>query len=178
MAIINYPTTTKFHEVDNFHPLPHSGTDYAMPLLTPVEALEDAVVTSVSTNDMLGNNIRLKTHDGKIIVYGHLAEFKVKENQVVSKGDIIGLSGGKPGIQGSGHSTGPHLHLSVYASNGSLEDPNLYLINQTQQHNNLSSPLIFPVIAILLLFVVFKMRRVFFYGLSIFAVLLVIFIAS
>lgn len=174
--IINYPTTTKFHETDFFHPLPHTGTDYALPLFSPVEALEDSVVVSISTNDMLGNNIRLKAYDGKIIVYGHLASYKVKVGDKVSKGDIIALSGGKPGMQGSGHSTGAHLHLSVYNSQGILVDPMPYVIQQEQKSN--SSPLVFPIMIILILVMMWKFKKYVLYGIGIILLLTVIFLVS
>jgi len=176
MAITDYKTTTKFQEKDWFHPNPHSGTDYAIPLYTPLEAISDGIIVSISTNDLLGNNIRFKTSDGKLIVYGHLAEFKVKENQIVHKGDIIGLSGGVVGMKGSGRSSGPHLHLTVYENNGTIINPEIYLKNIEQRDD--SSSLIFPLMIIILLFVLWKFKKLFLYGIAVTMGLFVIFIVS
>ena len=173
MAITDYPLTSRFNEVDSFHKTPHKGLDIALPLYTPVEALNNAVVVYVGTNDILGNHTRLQLNDGKIIVYGHLAEFKVKEDQMVFKGEVIGLSGGQPGMQGAGKSNGAHLHLTLI-ENGVPVNPEHYLFDQ----QDISSPLIFPLMIILVLIGIWKAKRFLFYGLGIFAVLLVIFIAS
>jgi len=175
MAITDYPITTKFQEKDWFHPNPHSGIDYALPLNTPLEAISDGMITSISTNDILGNNIRYKTSTDEIIVYGHLSEFKVKEGDYIHKGDIIGLSGGMPGMQGAGHSTGPHLHLSVYSSNGTLMNPIDYM---SQVQNNNSSPFLFPIMLILLFIILWKFKKVIVYSVVVIMGLFVIFIVS
>ena len=176
MAITDYKTTTKFQEKDWFHPNPHSGTDYAIPLYTPLEAISDGIITGVSTNEILGNNIRYKTPEGEIIVYGHLSSFKAKIGDVIHKGDIIGMSGGDPRIQPSGHSSGPHLHLSVYGIDGILVDPTPYVLNQVQHDN--SSPFLFPIMLIILFIITWKFRRLFIYGIVIILGLFVIFIVS
>jgi murein DD-endopeptidase MepM/ murein hydrolase activator NlpD len=45
-------------------------------------------------------------------MYAHLSLIKVNEGQRVSSGDTIGYTGK------TGYSTGPHLHFTVYASEG------------------------------------------------------------
>jgi murein DD-endopeptidase MepM/ murein hydrolase activator NlpD len=59
-----------------------------------------------------GKWIFIRHNNGLSTAYGHLSMIKVSEGQTVTKGEMIGYSGN------TGHSTGPHLHLTVYASNG------------------------------------------------------------
>jgi len=65
-----------------------------------------------------GRWILVKHGNGLTSVYAHLSASIVKTGQIVSSGEVIGYSGGTPGVFGSGYSTGPHLHLGLFASQG------------------------------------------------------------
>jgi murein DD-endopeptidase MepM/ murein hydrolase activator NlpD len=45
-------------------------------------------------------------------MYAHLSSFAVAKGDIVKSGQVIGYSGN------TGYSTGPHLHFTVYASQG------------------------------------------------------------
>jgi murein DD-endopeptidase MepM/ murein hydrolase activator NlpD len=92
---------------------PHSGTDIAVPQGTAVAAAAPGVVAWARTGTDYGNYIMIIHAGGLATLYAHLSRIDVKQDQYVSRGEIIGLSGGRPGTQGAGLSTGSHLHFEV-----------------------------------------------------------------
>ncbi|KKP24645.1 MAG: Peptidase M23 family protein [Candidatus Nomurabacteria bacterium GW2011_GWE1_32_28] len=94
----------------------HSGVDFRASIGTPVKSVADGVVVGVGDTDKtcpyasFGKFIFIKHNNGLSTTYGHLSLIKVSEGQKIKRGDIIGYSGN------TGHTTGPHLHLTVYAS--------------------------------------------------------------
>jgi hypothetical protein len=135
--MLSYPTTSRFGQVDNFHPTPHTGIDFAAPAGTPAQSLIDGIVSNVGSNDMLGNNVRVFSN-GKEIVYGHLSQINVSPGQQVDTGDVLGLTGGVPGTPGAGHSTGAHIHISAL-NNGQIVDPTSMLTGQSDSGGFLSN---------------------------------------
>lgn len=96
----------------------HSGADFRAAVGTPVYATADGVVEGTGDTDTVcykasfGKWVFIKHTNGLSTVSAHLSLIKAVKGQHVSKGDLIGYSGN------TGHSTGPHLHLTVLASNG------------------------------------------------------------
>ncbi len=96
----------------------HSGIDFRAAVGTPVYAVADGVVEGVGDTDKtcprasFGKWVFIRHNNGLSTAYGHLSLIKTTEGQTVKRGDLIAYSGN------TGHSTGPHLHLTVYASNG------------------------------------------------------------
>ncbi len=94
----------------------HSGTDFRASIGTPVKAMAEGIVLGVGNTDetcigtSFGKWIFIKYNNGLASAYGHLSLIKVYEGQKVERGDIVGYSGN------TGHTTGPHLHVSVYVS--------------------------------------------------------------
>ncbi len=83
----------------------HWGTDFACPVGTPVYAVEDGFILFAQEDPGgWGHFLELKAGNDYYI-YGHLSEWKVKEGDKVTKGQVIGLTGN------TGNSTGPHLHF-------------------------------------------------------------------
>ena len=102
----------------------HYGVDFRASVGTKIKAMAAGVVVDTGNTDIsckgasFGNWVLVKYNNGLSSTFGHLSSISVKKGQKVKTGDTIGLSGGAPGAFGSGSSTGPHLHLSVYASDG------------------------------------------------------------
>ncbi|MFA6099711.1 MAG: peptidoglycan DD-metalloendopeptidase family protein [Patescibacteria group bacterium] len=91
----------------------HPGVDLRADVGTPIRAAAGGYVAWTKLGSMYGNYIMV-IHPGSIAtVYGHLTKFNVKAGTYVERGDIIGFTGGMPGMQGAGLSTGPHLHFEV-----------------------------------------------------------------
>lgn len=173
MDLNDYPITSNWLEVDNIHSTPHTGIDLATPTGIKIYA-KDSGIVSLTIDDLLGNTVRLKLNNGDIIVYGHLSKFEVQNGQFVKAGDLLGLTGGAVGSINSGRTTGSHVHISHYHE-GTLIDPTNYLFHHEQQ--GISSPLIFPVMIILLLIIIFKARKWLFYGLGLFLLIGAVFLA-
>jgi murein DD-endopeptidase MepM/ murein hydrolase activator NlpD len=83
----------------------HLGTDFAVPIGTPVKAPQDGVVSRSGSDNMNGTFVEINS-GGVIHSLLHLSQAKVSSGQQVKKGQVVGLSGN------TGNSTGPHLHWS------------------------------------------------------------------
>lgn len=111
----------------------HNGWDIACPDKTPVYATKSGYVAEVwpsyyngpysyKGHPAYGGLVIIKHSDHTITLYGHLSFTEVKEGQYVLAGEEIAWSGGVKGRRGSGTSTGPHLHYSVYLDMDSFMD--------------------------------------------------------
>jgi murein DD-endopeptidase MepM/ murein hydrolase activator NlpD len=86
---------------------PHQGLDFRVPTGTPVAAMNSGTVLLARFLYYEGGFIVIDHGQGFLTLYLHLSEFKVKEGDLVKRGEIVGLSGG------TGRATGPHLHVAV-----------------------------------------------------------------
>ena len=133
-VLLNWPIdpshgiTAKFHDASYpFRNLfEHPGVDIRTPVGTAVKAAAGGYVAWNKQGKMYGNYIMV-VHPGNIAtVYAHLSKFIAKPDTYVERGDILGLSGGMPGMPGAGLSTGPHLHFEV-RQNGIPINPQNFL---------------------------------------------------
>ncbi len=85
----------------------HGGLDIASSKGSPVYASADGEVIFSDKKGGYGKLIIIKHIMGFETRYGHLDEFKVKEGELVKRGDLIGKVGS------TGRATGPHLHFEV-----------------------------------------------------------------
>lgn len=96
----------------------HGGLDIANSMGTPIYAVADGVVIDSGPANGYGNWIRIKHEDGTISEYGHQTKNHVKVGDTVKAGDHIADMGSE------GFSTGPHLHLTMYGTDGKTKiDP-------------------------------------------------------
>lgn len=91
----------------------HNGWDLSCITGTEIYAACDGIVYINEGGQGYGNDIRLINddlfgeRDGLEITYGHLLDFKVKNSQLVTAGQVIAHS------DNTGFSTGPHLHFGT-----------------------------------------------------------------
>lgn len=95
-----------------------------------VKAAAPGIVIKIVRESRYGGNIIYIAHASSITtVYMHLSQILLGVGQEVSRGDLIGYSGGMPGTPGAGRfTTGPHLHFEV-RKNGVAVNPLDYLIS-------------------------------------------------
>ena len=94
-------------------PARNPGTDYGVPLGTPVKAIADGTITGIvpTFTGAGGRMIFQSFPSGHNADYLHLSRIDVVAGQQVKQGQVIGLSGGS-GL-GKENGYGPHLHLSI-----------------------------------------------------------------
>lgn len=96
----------------------HNGVDFRAAVGTPVKATLDGTITATGDTDKAcpnasyGKWVLIKHSNGLSTLYGHLSLISVSAGETVKTGQMIGYSGK------TGYSTGPHLHLTVYATQG------------------------------------------------------------
>ncbi len=96
----------------------HNGVDFGASLGTRVKnVLTGTVVGSGNTDQYpgcysFGKWVMVRHENGLSTIYAHLSVISVNNGQKLETGDTIGFSGN------TGYSTGPHLHISVYATQG------------------------------------------------------------
>ncbi|OGL95172.1 hypothetical protein A2348_02515 [Candidatus Uhrbacteria bacterium RIFOXYB12_FULL_58_10] len=111
------------------HLFEHPGIDLPVPLGTPVLSAAPGYVAWTRTGNMYGNYVMVIHSNGIATLYAHLSKVSVSQDQFVSRGSTLGLSGGVPGTPGAGLSTGAHLHFEVRL-NGIPTDPLNYLVER------------------------------------------------
>lgn len=107
---------------------PHTGIDIPTSVGTPIKAPADGYIGKLHDSGGRGYSYILLIHGGHVsTVFGHVSGFaNVNEKQFVTRGTVIGYTGGAAGSHGSGLSSGPHLHFEVRL-NDEPADPAKYL---------------------------------------------------
>ena len=136
-GLLSWPTqsryiTARFHDPDYpyRHIFEHNAIDIRAAHGTSVKAAASGYIARAKqcTSASCYSFIMIVHSDGISTVYGHVSRLSVSEGQFVTRGDVIGLSGGTPGTVGAGpFVTGAHLHFEV-RKNGIPVDPVAYLV--------------------------------------------------
>ena len=98
----------------------HQGVDLDTGTGDPVYASRAGVVTVAGWGNAAGNYVQINHQDGFSSIYMHLSSFCVSAGQIVSAGELIGLTGA------TGITTGDHLHFGI-SYNGVYVNPCNYV---------------------------------------------------
>lgn len=102
----------------------NTGVDYTSKNVFEVNSISDGTVISITKDDVVGETIKIDHGNDLISVYQSVKEIQVKENDQVSKGQVIA----KSGTNGIGSELGNHLHFELYQNNN-LVNPEEYFSN-------------------------------------------------
>jgi murein DD-endopeptidase MepM/ murein hydrolase activator NlpD len=97
----------------------HSGIDLRVSRRggEPVLAAAAGRVADIRSGGGYGNMVLLKHKDGTYTRYAHLREFRVKRDQRVERGQVLGFVGR------TGRATTPHLHFEILTETFRAVDP-------------------------------------------------------
>jgi len=118
IRITQFFGNTPFANAGAYNGNGHNGIDLGVSVGTPVRSASSGTVIGVGDTDLVcpnasyGKWVLVEHENGLTTLYAHLSLIKANQGGIVGKGDIIGYSGN------TGYSTGPHLHFTVYASQG------------------------------------------------------------
>ncbi|MEK7098943.1 MAG: peptidoglycan DD-metalloendopeptidase family protein [Patescibacteria group bacterium] len=109
---------TAFAAAGGYNGSGHNGIDFRADVGTAVFSAEEGVVAAVGDTDIgcrrasYGKWILARHPNNLTTLYAHLSSIGVSAGDTVERGSRIGSSGM------SGYATGPHLHFSVFATQG------------------------------------------------------------
>lgn len=95
----------------------HNGVDFGLPYGSEIYSAATGVVRETGNTDVggclsYGKWVLVDHENGLSTVYGHLSSINTQAGSRVDNSTVIAYSGN------SGYSTGPHLHISVFATEG------------------------------------------------------------
>ena len=109
---------TAFAAVGGYNGSGHNGVDFRADIGTPVSSVEKGTVAATGDTDIAcrrasyGKWILVRHPNNLTTLYAHLSAIGISAGDAVERGGRIGYSGM------TGYATGPHLHFSVFATQG------------------------------------------------------------
>ena len=91
----------------------NTGVDYVSKEVFQILSIGDGTVISVTEDDIVGKTIKIKHNNDMISVYQSVNDISVKENDTVTKGQVIATSG----TNSINSDLGNHLHFELYNQN-------------------------------------------------------------
>jgi murein DD-endopeptidase MepM/ murein hydrolase activator NlpD len=101
----------------------HLGTDFAVPVGTPVAAAAPGLVLRVASElDRGGLKVCIDHGDGLFTTSSHLSRARVAEGEVVARGTVVGLSGAS-GVEFATMFpwVSPHLHFNTWLDSNPVD---------------------------------------------------------
>ncbi len=117
-CVTQYFGNTAFAAAGAYSGKGHNGVDFRADIGTPVFAVDGGAITATGDTDegcrraSYGKWILIHHPNNLSTLYTHLSAISVSAGSQVSRGSAIGYSGM------SGYATGPHLHFTVFATQG------------------------------------------------------------
>jgi murein DD-endopeptidase MepM/ murein hydrolase activator NlpD len=116
--ITQYFGYTKFALSGAYGGSKHNGMDLGAPTGTKIKAPLTGTVRMTGNTDLVpgcyswGQWVLIDHPNGLSSMFAHLSRISVTPGQTIGTGDIVGYVGS------TGYSTGPHLHYTVYVTDG------------------------------------------------------------
>lgn len=118
------------HYYENTY-IQNSGIDFVYEEKFNVVSILEGTVTNVKEDSVLGNVVEVTHSNDYISVYQSLSEIKVSKGDVISQGQVIGVSG----TNEIDKDLGNHLHFEMYIG-GYNVNPINYLDKEINKKNN------------------------------------------
>ena len=99
---------------------PHEGVDIRAPKGRAIRSIHRGKVSFVGWKNGYGRTVIID-HGKYSSLYAHLNRFKVKKNQYLDAGQILGTVGA------SGRASGPHLHFEIRRGKRAINPISFYL---------------------------------------------------
>lgn len=109
---------TAFSQSGAYNGKDHNGVDFGSPTGTKVIAAASGIVEATGNTDIYrgcysyGKWVLVRHNTGLSTLYAHLSYVSVGQGDAVPVGGMLGYSGK------TGYATGPHLHFTLFASDG------------------------------------------------------------